>query len=82
MSAHSDSGHDVAERGVVVAVGSGVGGGGRERGVLAIAAGDTIVFVRRTAHALTLGGVQHWILRAADVLSVERSTPLLRVRQR
>jgi|SRR5690242_3844114 len=81
-SAPSASRHDVAERGVVVAVGSGVCGDRAKDIARAIAAGDTIVFVRETAHQLTLGGVQHWILRAVDVLSIESSTPLLRTRRR
>jgi chaperonin GroES len=77
----SDPARDRPERGVVIAVGSGTPGRDGTEIPLAVTAGDTIVFGRHAAEEITVGGVQYWILKADQVLTIEVSAAPLWTRR-
>lgn len=77
----SDPARDTPERGVVIAVGTGTCGHDGKEIPLAITAGDTILFGRQAAEEITMGGVQYWILKADQVLTIEVSAAPLWTRR-
>ena len=69
-----------AVRGVVIAVGSGRPDSYGQSVPLAITAGDIILFGNHLGHEMTFGGMQCWIINAADVVKVEIRSAIPRLR--
>lgn len=62
---------DTPQRGVVIAVGSGTRTADGTVIPLAITAGDQISFGRQTAQSIIFAGIQCWIMKAEDVLTID-----------
>jgi chaperonin GroES len=57
-------------RGTVIAAGTGIVGK-EQSAALAVQAGDTILFGKYLGCEVTFGGMQYWMIKAADILKIE-----------
>ncbi len=58
-------------RGMVIAAGMGAPDGDGQSVPLAVQAGDTVLFGRHLGCAVTFGGIQYWMMKAADIVKIE-----------